>query len=136
MPGDSTWLLNFLAYEHSLNGEDNEAVAAAKALIARDTTPESRITLAFVYARAGRRDDARALAERLEAQARARGGVWKPAQLYAALGDTARALAMLAGTMKEGHPDVFVRCGVTYRALGDGPRMRDLIRSYGFPGAD
>ena len=136
MPGDSTWLLNFLAYEHSLNGEHNEAVAAAQALIARDTTPESRITLAFVYARAGRRDEARALAERLEAQARARGGVWKPAQLYAALGDTGRALAMVVATLKEGHPDVFFRCGVAYRALGDGPRMRDLIRSYGFPGAD
>ena len=70
MPGDSAWLLSVLAHEHSMKGEHAKAIAAAEALVARDARPQSRVTLAFVYARAGRRAEARALAERLEAEAR------------------------------------------------------------------
>jgi serine/threonine-protein kinase len=133
VPGDSTWLLNFLAYEHSMKGEHAKAIAAAEALVARDAGPESRVALAFVYARAGRRDEARALAERLEAEARSRGGPWRPAQLYAALGDTQRALDMVEAAAKERRPEVNFRCGITYRVLQHEPRMRELIRSFGFP---
>ena len=136
VPGDSTWLLNFLAYEHSMHEDHAEAITAAEALVARDAGPESRVTLAFVYARAGRRDEARALAERLEAEARSRGSPWRPAHLYAALGDTQRALDMVDAATRERRPDVFFRCGVTYRVLEREPRMRELVRSFGFPSSD
>jgi serine/threonine-protein kinase len=136
VPGDSTWLLNFLAYEHSMKGEHVEAIAAAEALVARDAKPESRIALAFVYARAGRRDAARALAERLEAEARPRGRPWRPAELYAALGDTQRALDMVEAATKERRPEANFRCSITYRVLEHEPRMRGLARSLGFPSSD
>ena len=134
--GDSTWLLNFLAYQHSLHGDHAEAIAAAEALVARDTTAESRAALAFVYARAGRRNEVRALTERLEAEAWSRGSRSRPAQLYAALGDTQRALGMVDAAAKERRPDVFFRCSVTYRVLQRKPRMRELVRSFGSPSSD
>ncbi|HEX6307155.1 MAG TPA: protein kinase [Longimicrobiales bacterium] len=133
MPGDSTWLLNFLAYENSMRGEHAEAIAAAEALVARDAEPESRIALAFVYARAGRPDEARTLVQRLEAEARSRGDSWQPAHLYAALGDTERALDMVDAAARERRPAWNFRCSTTYRLLRDEPRMRELIRSFGFP---
>jgi tetratricopeptide (TPR) repeat protein len=136
MPGDSSWLLSVLAHEYSMKGEDAKAIAAAEALVARDANPQSRVTLAFVYARAGRRDEARALAERLEAEARSRGDAWRPAQLYAALGDTRRALDMVEAATRERRPDVFFRCDVTYRVLAHEPRMRELVRSFRFPSPD
>ena len=136
MPGDSTWLLSVLAHEYSMKGEHASAVAAAEALAARDARPQSRVTLAFVYARAGRRSEARALADRLEAEARSREGPWRPAHLYAALGDTQRALDMVEAATTERRPAGLFRCGVTYRVLRNEPRMRELVRKFGFPTSD
>jgi len=134
--GDSTWLLNFLAYENSIRGEHAEAIAAAEALVARQADTESRIALAFVYARAGRRDEARILARRLESEARSRGVPWGPAQLYAALGETNRALDIVDAAAEERRPEWNFRCSVTYRLLAHEPRMRELVRSFGFPSSD
>lgn len=134
--GDSSWLLNFLANEHSINGRHAEAIAAAEALVAREARPEARITLAFVYARAGRHDEARALADQLETEARSRGDPWRPAHLYAALGDTRRAIDMVSTATKERRADPFFRCGVTYRVLAREPRMHELVRSIGFPSSE
>ena len=136
MPGDSGWLLSVLAHEHSMKGEHAKAIAAAEALVARDARPQSRVTLAFVYARAGRRDEARALAERLEAQARSRGGSLRNAHLYAALGDTQRALDMVVAAANERRPVAGFRCSIAYRVLRNEPRMRELVRSFGFPSTD
>ena len=133
VPGDSAWLLSVLAQEHSMKGEHAKAIAAAEALVARGASPEARVTLAFVQARAGRSAEARTLADRLEAEARARGGPWRPAHLYAALGDTQRALDMAVAAAKERRPNGMFRCGITYRVLRNEPRMRELVRSLGFP---
>jgi TolB-like protein len=133
MPGDSAWLLSVLAHEHSMKGERARAIAAAEALVARDTRPQSRVTLAFVYARAGRRAEAQMLADRLEAEARSRGAPWRPAHLYAALGDTRRAVDMVVAAAKERRPNGMFRCSIAYRVLRNEPRMRELVRSLGFP---
>ena len=133
MPGDSAWLLSVLAHEHSMKGEHANAIAAAEALVERDPRPESRVTLAFVYARAGRRDEARGLTARLEAEARARGVPSRSAHLHAALGDTRRALDMVVTEARERRPNGMFRCGITYRVLRNEPRMRELVRSLGFP---
>jgi hypothetical protein len=118
-----------------MKGEHARAIAAAEALAARGTRPDARVTLAFVYARAGRRDEARALAARLEAEAPSRGGPLGHAHLYAALGDTRRALDMVAAAAKERRPNGMFRCGVTYRVLRNEPRMREMVRTLGFPSA-
>ena len=104
-PGDSSWLLSVLAHEHSMKGEHARAMAAAEAL-----------------------------AERLETDARSRGGSpWRPAHLYAALGDTRRALDMVVASANERRPNGMFRCGIAYRVLRNEPRMRELVRSLGFP---
>jgi serine/threonine-protein kinase len=134
-PGDSAWLTSVLAHEHSMKGEHARAIAAAEALVARDPRPQSRVTLAFVLARAGRRAEARTIAEREEAQARARGTPLRAAHLYAALGDTERALDIVVAESKGRRPDGMFRCSIAYRALRNEPRMRELVRSWGFPSA-
>jgi serine/threonine-protein kinase len=136
VPGDSAWLLGVLAQELSMKGDHAKAIAAAEALAARDTTPQSRVTLAFVYARAGRLAQARAMAERLAAEARARRRPMGQAQLYAALGDTQRALDMVTTAAKARRPNGMFRCSIAYRVLRNEPRMRELVRSLGFPSVD
>lgn len=138
VPGDSNWLLSVLAREHSMKGDHVKAIAAAEALVARQPTPQSRIMLAFVYARAGRRDEARAIAARLETEARTHGRAQIPAQqvpahLYAALGDTQRALDIVVTAAKAHRPSAMFRCNIEYRVLRNEPRMRELVRSLGFP---
>ena len=118
-----------------MKGEHAKAIAAAEALAARDTTPQSRVTLAFVYARAGRLDEARAMAARLETEARSRGRPMAEAHLYAALGDTRRALDMVIAAAKARRPGALFRCSIAYRVLRNEPRMRELVRSLGFPSA-
>jgi tetratricopeptide (TPR) repeat protein len=135
VPGDSSWLLNVLANGHSMKGEHAKAIAAAEALAARDTRPDAGATLAFVFARAGRREEARALAGRLEAEAPSRGGQSRHAHLYAALGDTRRALDMVAAAARERRPSGLFRCSLTYRVLRNEPRMREMVRTFGFPNA-
>jgi tetratricopeptide (TPR) repeat protein len=133
--GDSAWLLSVLAHELSMKGEHARAIAAAEALVSRDATPQARVTLAFIYARAGRRDEARALAQRLEAEGRSRGAPLRNAHLYAALGDTQGALDMVVAETNVRRPPALFRCGITYRVLRNEPRMRELIRRFGFPSA-
>ncbi|HEU4719892.1 MAG TPA: protein kinase [Gemmatimonadaceae bacterium] len=136
MPGDSAWLLSVLAHEHSMKGEHAKAIAAAEALVARDARPQSRVTLAFVYARAGRRDEARALAQRLELEARSRGTPSGNAHLYAALGDTQRALDMVVADANVRRPPAGFRCSIAYRVLRREPRMRELVGRFGFPSTE
>ncbi|HKP15965.1 MAG TPA: protein kinase [Gemmatimonadaceae bacterium] len=133
--GDSAWLLAVLAREHSMKGEHAKAIAAAEALAARQPTPQSRVMLAFVYARAGRRDEARAIAARLEAEAHASGRGSGPAHLYAALGDTQRAVDIVVAAAKQHRPSAMFRCSIEYRVLRNEPRMRELVRTLGFPSA-
>jgi hypothetical protein len=135
MPGDSAWLLSVLAIEHSMKGDHAKAIAAAEALAVRDRRPQSRVTLAFVQARAGRREEARALVQRLEADARSRGTLSSSAHLYAALGDTQRALDMVVADANVRRPAAGFRCSIAYRVLRNEPRMRELVRRFGFPSA-
>ena len=135
MPGDSAWLSSVLAHEYSMKGEHTEAIAAAEALVARDARPQSRITLAFVLARAGRRAEARSLVERVESETPGRGAPLRSAHVHAALGDTQRALDSVVAEAKEHRPNGMFRCSIAYRVLRNEPRMRELVRSLGFPSA-
>jgi hypothetical protein len=58
------------------------------------------------------------------------------AHLYAALGDTQRALDMVTAAAKARRPNGMFRCSIAYRVLRNEPRMRELVRSLGFPSVD
>lgn len=132
--GDSAWLLNFVSQEYSLTGAHAKAIAAAERLVALTDSLQSGAMLAFVYARAGHRDEARALTDRLEAAARAAGRVWQPDYLYAALGDRDRAIAMFEREYT-GRRDAIdaARCSITYTLLSEDPRVQAFLRRFGFP---
>jgi len=48
----------------------------------------------------------------------------------------ARDAGLESTTTRERRPDVFFRCGVTYRVLQREPHTRELVRSFGFPSSD
>jgi DNA-binding SARP family transcriptional activator/TolB-like protein len=130
-----TALLGFRERQYSLMGRHEEAIGRAKETIALiDSLPFAVMNLAFAYARAGRVADGLRLVERMEEQARAAGRVWRPAHLYAALGDSERALDMMeAALMGRRAMLATVRCSTSYQLLRDEPRMQSLVRQVGFP---
>jgi tetratricopeptide (TPR) repeat protein len=65
-----TGLLGFAERLYSLMGRHHEAIALAEeAVVLTDSLPVAVVNLAFVYARAGRIDEARRLADRMEERA-------------------------------------------------------------------
>lgn len=135
MVGDTVWVLGFVSRHRSVMGMHAEAIATAEQFVAvSDSSPGAQGALALAYALAGRRDEARPLADRLEARVRQAGGVWRPAHLYAALGDTDRALDMVEAAFVQRRTGMApFRCTLTYRLLRDEPRMQALLRPVGFP---
>jgi len=132
MVGDSLWLLDFVARQLSTMGRHDEAIATSEEL-GRLHAESGESALALAFARAGRRDEARVLADRIEMRVVQAGGIWNPAHLYAALGDTERALDMVEradlGRMGLAH----FRCSLTYQFLQHEPRMQAIMRPVGFP---
>jgi DNA-binding SARP family transcriptional activator/TolB-like protein len=72
-------------------------------LVQREFGPRLQLALAAAHARAGEADSARAILERV--QAGTVGTTWMHAAAYAALGEDARALALLGEYAKTGGPD-------------------------------
>jgi DNA-binding SARP family transcriptional activator/TolB-like protein len=130
--GDSLWFLDFVARQLSSMGRHDEAIAATEEL-GRLDAEAGEAALALAYARAGRRDEARVLADRIETRVVQAGGVWNPAHLYAALGDTERALDMVERSGPARPVLAQIRCSLTYQLLQHEPRMRAIIRPVGFP---
>jgi hypothetical protein len=108
-----------------------EAISELETAVAMsDTTPEFVAELAIAYAHGGRVADAQRLVRWLEA----RPGHWSAPQLYLALGDTGRAVAVVQ-TAFEKYPSTFVgfRCNPIYRELAAHPRIRAIVRRLRFP---
>lgn len=74
------------------------------------------------------------MAARIDANNRATGGVWRPAHLYAALGETERALDMMEAALagQRGRLSL-LRCSLAYQLLRDEPRMQARLRPVRFP---
>jgi tetratricopeptide (TPR) repeat protein len=129
--GAPDWLRATLGEEYLAKSMHAEAIGELEQAVAlSDSEPGYVASLADVHARAGRVADARKLLSWLED----RPGSWWAPQLYIALGDTARAVAMVQTAFEESPDDlVFLRCHPVYPALGRHPRIQEIVRRIGFP---
>jgi DNA-binding SARP family transcriptional activator/TolB-like protein len=132
---DSVWALDFRSRQLSLKGAHDEAIRVAERL--RVLSPDSALSLgrlAFAYALAGRREDAKSLLGRLEAQDVVRREPWRAAPIYAALGDVGRALEIEEAAFPvQRYRLADYRCSEVYQLLRDEPRMQAFVRRIGFP---
>lgn len=132
--GDTVWLLDRLSLWSSELGRHDEAVAMMEDAVALTDSLSRGPGLGFVLARAGRVDEARALARRLEEQAVSAGTPLRADHLFAALGENDRALDIVEEALRGNRSlRAWVRCTGTYALLRDEPRMRALIEPVGFP---
>ncbi len=127
------WLLAKLGNEYLAASRFPEAIRQLeRAVTLSDSQPEYVAHLAHGYARAGRRGEARRLLPRLETRA----GEWYAPELYAALGDTGRAVAAVEAAFRD-HSRRFLftvfRCEPVYPAVRDDPRIRAIVRQLRFP---
>jgi hypothetical protein len=95
-----------------------------------DSDPWFVASLAHGYARVGRVGDARRLVLWLEQ----RPGRWYAPQLYTALGDTGRAIAMIQAAFERRSSNILdFRCETAYPALRNKPQIREIVRRIGVP---
>jgi serine/threonine-protein kinase len=120
----------WLGWIYSLQGRHEEAIAAAYRFQELSPDRSSRMLLTYVYARAGRRDEARALLSELRAEAPASEPLPENlAHIYVALGDAQRALAVLEKGFRE-DPGELVGIGLSpdMDALGNDPRFQRIVK--------
>lgn len=131
--GDSPdWLRADFGEEYLAKSMYPEAIAALESAVAvSDSNPWFVASLAHGYARAGRVGDAHRLVPWLEQ----RSGRWYAPQLYTALGDTGRAIAMVQSAFERRSSDVpySLRCATAFPALRNKPQIREIMRRIGIP---
>jgi len=132
---DSVWVLDFTSRQLSMKGAHDEAIRVAERL--RAVSSDSLLSLhrlAIAYAVAGRKEDARPLLRRLEAQPLVRRQPWLLSDVYAALGDAGRALEIEEAAFPViRYGLAHYRCEAVYQLLQNDPRMRAFVRRAGFP---
>jgi DNA-binding SARP family transcriptional activator/TolB-like protein len=134
LPGDSLWLLRANSSLFALAGMPDSAVNSAERLLAATDTLSSGDHLAFAYAMAGRRDEARALFERVRAMGTTDDQAWQAPEIYAAMGDTANAVAAAEGLFQRLGRDVtHVRCWPMFTILRGASQVEALLEPIGFP---
>ncbi len=126
------WLRAALGDEYLMKSMYPEGIAALEsAVTVSDSNPWFVGLLAHGYARAGRVEDAHRMVPWLEQ----RPGRWYAPQLYIALGDTGRAIAMVQSAFQQ-HPSnilYYLRCETAYPALRNKPQIREIVRRIGIP---
>jgi TolB-like protein/DNA-binding SARP family transcriptional activator len=130
--GDSPgWLRATFGQEYLTQSKYPEAMATLEsAVTVSDSDPGFVALLAHGYARAGRVGDAQRLVRWLEQ----RPGRWYAPEVYTALGDTGRAVAMVQSAFEQrpGHM-LYLRCETAYPALRNQPQIREILRLVGAP---
>jgi tetratricopeptide (TPR) repeat protein len=130
--GDSPdWLSAAFGDEYLAKSMYPEAIAALEsAVTVSDSSPWFVPLLAHAYARAGRVGDAHRLLLWLEQ----RPGRWYAPELYTALGDTGRAIAMVQSAFEQRSNSILnLRCETAYPALRNQPQIREIVRRIGVP---
>ena len=132
MGDNPDWLRAAFGEEYLAKSMYPEAITALEsAVTVSDSNPWFVAPLAHGYARAGRGGDARRLLPWLEQ----RPGRWYAPQLYIALGDTGRAIAMVQSAFEQRPSDIvyLLRCGTAYPALRNKPQIRQIVHRIGVP---
>jgi hypothetical protein len=63
-----------------------------------------------------------------------RPGRWYAPQVYTALGDTGRAIAMVQSAFEQHSTNIlYLRCAPAYPALRNKPQIREIVRRMGVP---
>ena len=130
--GDSPdWLRAAFGEQYLTKSMYPEAIAALESAVTlSDSIPWFVAALAHGYARAGRVGDAHRLVLWLEQ----RPGRWYAPQLYTALGDTGRAIAMVQSAFEQRSTNIlYLRCATAYPALRNKPQIREIVRRIGVP---
>jgi tetratricopeptide (TPR) repeat protein len=131
--GDSPdWLRAAFGQEYLMKSMYPEATAALEsAVTVSDSNPWFVALLAQSYARAGRVGDAYHLVPWLE-QRQGRRHTADLFDLYAALGDTGRAIALVQSAFEQRASHVlYLRCAMSYPALRNQPQIREVVRRIG-----
>ena len=130
--GDSPdWLRAAFGEEYLTKSMYPEATAALEsAVTVSDSNPGFVALLAHGYARAGRVGDA----HRLVLGSSSDRGAGTLPELYTALGDTGRAIAMVQSAFEQRSSNVlYLRCAPAYPALRNQPQIREIVRRIGVP---
>ena len=130
--GDSLdWLRAAFGEEYLKKSMYPAAIAALQtAVTLSDSNPWFVASLAHAYARTGRVKGARRLVLWLEQ----RPGRWYAPQIYTALGDTARAIAMMQDAFQQRSSNILsLPCEPAYAALRNKPQIREIVRRMGVP---
>jgi TolB-like protein/Flp pilus assembly protein TadD len=130
--GDSSdWLRTAFGEIYLMKSMYPEAIAALEsAVTVSDSDPGIVALLAYGYARAGRMGDAHRLVPWLEQ----RSGHWYAPQLYTALADTGRAIAMVRSAFEQRSSKIlYLRCSTAYPALRNKSQIREIVRRIGIP---
>jgi DNA-binding SARP family transcriptional activator/TolB-like protein len=130
--GDSPdWLRSAFGEEYLAKSMYAEAIAALESAVTlSDSNPWYVAPLAHGYARAGRMGDAHRLVLWLEQRPER----WYAPQVYTALGDTGRAIAMIQSAFEERSGDILsLPCETAYPALRNRPQIREIVRRIGVP---
>jgi TolB-like protein len=130
--GDSPdWLRAAFGEEYLAKSMYPEAIAALESAVTMsDSNPWYVAPLAHGYARVGRVGDAHRLVLWLEQ----RPGRWYAPQVYTALGDTGRAIAMIQSAFEQRSGEILsLRCEPAYPALRNKPQIREIVRRIGLP---
>ena len=125
------WLRAAFGEEYLAKSKYSEAIDALEsAVTVSDSNARFVALLAHGYARAGRVGDAQRLVRWLEQ----RPGRWYAPQLYTALGDTARAIAMVQSAFEQRSSNIlYLRCAKAYPALRNKPQIQEIVRRVGIP---
>ncbi|MGI9264507.1 MAG: tetratricopeptide repeat protein [Gammaproteobacteria bacterium] len=111
-------------------GEYDDAIAAQT--IAGESSPAFRFGLGHAYAITGQEEEARRIAEQIEASDRP--DTWGLAEIYAALGDNDVAIDWLQAGVKERRDWMpWIQHNKAYRPLFGDPRFKDLNQEMKLP---
>ena len=128
---DFPWALRMLGFAYDGKGMYEEAIAVHEKAAARE--PGSKWALAYSYALAGRRDEARKIAAEVEKG----GDSWNKqinlAAIYTALGETDEAFRWLDAAYEKRNPFMPWLKGPLLEPLRDDPRLHDLLRRMNLP---